>query len=418
MFSRLRSFPRHLRTLVLKHLSLRQRLLMQKAVRLTRRLFARTDKPVLEIGKGLNAESPMHALVCYVTKPFRIPQDSERFYQHESFWRSAELARILNSMGYVVDVVHYTDRRFVPKKDYDLFIGHGTFNFERIASRLKARATKIYLFSGCYWAFHNREELARFEDLRRRRGVSLPPDRLVARNEDAALKMADGFMGVGGEYARRTFDGFSPVYVFPTPILSEEPYDPATKDFDAGRNHFLYFAGPGNVHKGLDLLLEVFTKLDRQHLWVCSPIEPAFAKIYEALLTRKSNIHLLQHIPLRSPLCHEVMQRCNWIVLPSCAEGQANSVVQCMNRGLIPVVSPACGLNVKETPVILHTCSIEEIASAVRELSRCPTADCERMSRAARKIAVTEHSKELCSQRMRAAIRGILQEKSERVQET
>ena len=63
-----------------------------------------------------------------------------------------------------------------------------------------------------------------------------------------------------------------------------DTYSSSNKNFDDARNNFLFFNGPGNVHKGLDLMLEVFTRVD-QHLYIRQNIEPAFLKAYKKELT-------------------------------------------------------------------------------------------------------------------------------------
>ena len=83
-------------------------------------------------------------LLSYIVHPFSIPRDAPRFLRHINIWRAQEIVRILNQLGYIVDVVDYRDTSFVPRKKYDLFIGHGGINFEKIAQRLPDSTIKIY----------------------------------------------------------------------------------------------------------------------------------------------------------------------------------------------------------------------------------------------------------------------------------
>ncbi|MFQ5890492.1 MAG: glycosyltransferase [Gemmatimonadota bacterium] len=324
------------------------------------------------------------------------------------------MARILNSLRYVVDVVDYRDTRFCPQKSYDVFIGHGGYNFESIARSLGPEATKIYFFTGCHWRFHNRRELGRLEALRQRHGAVLPPDRLVTQSEDGALMEHDSLMGVGNGYTRRTFAQFPSVYTIPGAVLPDSTVDIQRKDFLAGRRHFLFFAGPGNVHKGLDLLLDAFVMLEKEELWICTRIERTFAKVYRDALLRRRNIHVVEWIQPRSGRFYDLMERCNWTILPSCAEGVATSVLECMNQGLIPVVSEACGVDVGGSGVLLRKCTVEEIAESVGVLSGYSAQVCRKMAYAARETATTQYSREVCSRKMRAAITAALQEKEQR----
>jgi glycosyltransferase involved in cell wall biosynthesis len=189
--------------------------------------------------------------------------------------------------------------------------------------------------------------------------------------------------------------------------LRDDHYDEIDKNFVKGRDHFLYFAGPGNIHKGLDLLLEAFSKLE-QHLWICSKMDKKFVDVYSNELYDCENIHLIGCVQLRSVQFYEVMQTCNYAILPSCSEGGAHSIIECMNQGLIPVVSRACGLDVNNYGLILAPCTLEEICRMVRRLSSYSATQCREMSVKAREAAVTAFSEIAFHQNLRHALESII----------
>lgn len=393
--------------LLLSRLSLRQRLTLRSVKARIRGRRPRWSPPVLDIRLTPVPEPSRRALISYLSAPF-LGLDGGGGTLGANRWRAVAMARALNTLGYVVDAVDCTDTTFLPERLYDAFIGHGGHNFEAIAARLSPSAVKIYYFSGCRWDVHNERELARLEDLRRRRGVLLPPDRLITASEEGALAVADALLGVGNEATRRTFAGHRSVHLLPSMIRSEEHVEALERDFQSGRRHFLFFAGPGNVHKGLDLLLDAFAGLKDEHLWICTRIDRPFAALYGDLLTTRSNIHLLEWVRPCSRAYHEVVQRCNWTILPSCAEGIATSVVEGMNHGLIPVVSDFCGIDVEGFGLSLASCSVEEIAMTVRDLSHSSETRCREMSRAAVRAARDGHSGDVADRRIREALESIL----------
>ncbi len=314
------------------------------------------------------------------------------------------MVRVLNQLGFIVDVVDYRDEGFAPSQRYDLFIGHGGINYVKIAGRLHASATKIYFSTGCYWKFHNEQELARFSALRERRGVTLPPDRLITTSEEEALLAADGIVGIGNDFTKNTYVGYSPITMINGTSLFDDHYDQHDKNFDKGREHFLYFARSGNVHKGLDLLLEAFADL-RQHLWICSKIDQGFADVYSKELHDLPNIHLVSWVQERFAKFYEMMDTCNFVILPSCSEGQAQSVVKCMNQGLIPIVSSACGLAVGGYGVSLTPCTIEQIARVLPMLASTSATSCRKMSLEVRKVAALDFSESAFTYSFTEAIR-------------
>jgi len=380
--------------------------------RLLRRTKAKLFKPrperLYDLVLQQNESQPLtkRALLSYIVHPFSIPRDDPRFLHHINIWHAQEIVRILNQLGYIVDVVDCRDANFVPRKRYDLFIGHGGIHFEQIAQRLSDSTIKIYFSTGTYWRFHNEQELARFAALRERRGVDLPADRFIHDSEEGALLAADGIVGIGNDFTRKTYARFSPVIMLNSTSLFDDHYEPNDKDFEEGRAHFLYFAGSGPVHKGLDLLLEVFLELE-QHLWICSSIDQRFAEVYSDELHNRSNIHLVGWVQPRSARFYELMNSCNYVILPSCSEGGAQSVVECMNQGLISIVSRACGLSVDGYGVILDPCSIEEIARVIPMLSSYFVTRCREMSVRARKAAITDFSEAAFCRNMTGAIQHV-----------
>lgn len=356
---------------------------------------------------GLPANAP-RALLSYIVHPFSISPNDPRFLRHINIWRSRKIVQVLNELGYIVDVVDYRNTKFVPHRKYEVFIGHGGINLERIVERLPDSATKIYFSTGCYWRFHNGQELARLSALQERKGVKLPPDRLITHSEEGALLAADGIIALGNSFTRQTYTGFSPVIMINNTALADDHYEQVQKNFEAGRSHFFYYTGEGNVHKGLDLLLETFLQLKDEHLWICTPISQRFKEVHSEALQNRSNIHVIGWVQARSSQHYEVMNRCNWTILPSCSEGQSHSIVECMNQGLIPVVSQACGLDIGDYGVMLNPCTIERITEVVQSLSQRSPAWCEEMSRRTRKVVVTEFSETAFWQNIRDAIQAVV----------
>jgi hypothetical protein len=347
------------------------------------------------------------ALVSYITYPFSIPEGDPRFYRHINIWHAREIVRCLNRMGYAVDVIDYRDQKFVPGTPYELFIGHGGINFTHIANQLPSGALKIYFSTGAYWQYHNQAEKKRFEWLRQRRGVELPMDRVIRQSEEESLREADGIIAIGNQFTRETYSKFDNIHMVPITALYDDRMEWSNKDYEQGRQHFLYFAGGGCVHKGLDLLLEAFAE-SQLHLWVCSRMDPEFEQIYSKELYSFNNIHKIGLIQPREYQFYEIMRQCNYVILPSCSEGSAHSVVECMNQGLIPVVSKASGINLGNYGFLLEPPSIEEIRRVVMELACLPVDRCQELSSGARRAAHTVYSENAFSSHMQLAVETIL----------
>ncbi len=346
--------------------------------------------------------SPGRVLISYITSPFRLAPQDPANVRFSNVGIARTMVRALNDLGYVVDLIDYDDARFVPKQSYDLFIGHAGNNFERIARRLPTGATTIYFATGSYWSTNNGRELERLGDLQRRRGVWLPPERLVTHSEEWANKHADGIICLGNTANKETFVAFPVVYALNNAAYFDAHYDMQSKDFEAGRRNVLYFAGPGNVHKGLDLLLEAFDGLDA-HLYICQHVRPDFAAIYRREL-RLPNVHLIGHIAMRSPRFYDLANRCNVVISPSCSEASQGAIIECMHQGLIPIMSKESTIDAGDYGITLQECTVGEIASVVKDVTGRPTAWHKIMSHRTRQATITDFSEEAFYRNMKRAI--------------
>ncbi len=257
-------------------------------------------------------------------------------------------------MGYLVDAIDYRDQKFHPSKKYHLFIGHGGVNYSGIASHLDINVPKIYFATGSYWKYHNSQEEARFFDLEKRRGCTLKRDRLILYKEEEALLLADGIIAIGNQHTRDTYSKFTKVHMIDGTSLSDDQFDWDSRDFENCSSNFLFFASGGNVHKGLDLVLEAFNGLE-QNLWVAAPLEKEFSKTYSKELRMQQNIHYIGWLQPRSHPFYQLMKTCGFCILPSCSEGQSQSVIEAMNFGVIPIVSIMAGVDVDDFGFLIRS---------------------------------------------------------------
>ncbi|HLA82778.1 MAG TPA: glycosyltransferase [Thermoleophilia bacterium] len=375
-------------------------------------------RPGHNLERGIPTLEPRgRALLAYITFPWRLTPHHPANLMFSNAGIARTIVQVLNDLGFVVDVISFEDRRFRPSRAYDLFIGHGGINFEGIARRLPAEAVKIYFSTGGYWQFHNDQERARFQALCDRRGVALHLDRPINHSEEWANANAHAIIAVGGPAARDTYSKFPHVFNLNNAAYQDTNYDALGKDFVRGRNRFLFFAGWGNVHKGLDLLLEAFSNLGC-HLYVCQRLEPDFVRLYRHELEDLANVHCLGPVALRSPQFYELVNTCNFAVLPSCSEGQPGSIVDCMSYGLIPLVSYESNIDTDGFGVTLRDCTTVEIARTVRELSARPVSWQAEMSRRTRDVASSDFSERAFYENMKRAVTSICEQVRGRTNET
>lgn len=310
-------------------------------------------------------------------------------------WEAYQQAMVFVDLGYSVDVIHFLNREFIPEKNYDVFFSVG-WNTERIALLLDKHCLKLLHITTAHPFFNNIAELQRLTVLQKRRGVSLLPRRQIWRM-NRAIEYADYATIIGNEFAIDTYRfAGKPLHRVPSSAPLLYPW-PEEKSFESCRNHFVWFAGCGLVHKGLDILLESFAAMPEYHLWVCGDVdaEKDFTDTYHRELYETQNIHAVGWMDLNDPKLLEILQKCIALVHPSCAECGGSAVVTSMHTGLIPIVSYESSVDVDPSfGVVLEKSTIEEIQKAVRSVANLPASTLKDMARSSWERARTEHSPE------------------------
>jgi len=353
-----------------------------------------------------NVKQPKKALLSYLCAPLHTPYDKTRF-SNDGIART--IPRALNELGYSVDIVNWDCTNFIPKNKYDLFITHGGKNFNNIYKTLDNGAIVICFATGNYWKFNNSQEKKRFEYLKNRHGAILPFDRYNYdyESDEHSYSVADGIICLGDKSVRIHFSKFPLVLNLNNASYYDDHYEKKEKDFKNANNNFLFFAGGGNVHKGLDILLDAFANSDK-NLYICTVLEPKFKKIFRNELKLR-NIHYIGWVKPRSDKFYRIVGNCAFIIFPSCSEGSAGSVIECMNQGLIPIVSRETRIDVTDFGIFLNECTVEEIINVVEDVSKKPLHWIKNKSLLTRKATLIDYSEDAFFSNMKDNIITILE---------
>jgi glycosyltransferase involved in cell wall biosynthesis len=325
-------------------------------------------KPIITNYNGLGKPLNKKALLSYITFPLLFPPILRRRVAL-SHAKAELIPQALNELGYTVDIVDCENVTWQPREAYDLFVGHGGWNFYSLAEQVKGDACCIYLATGMYWQEHNALEAERFASIVKRKGVSLEPDRKIVADEEQALRVADGIICLANQRGVKSYKPFQNVAGLNNVIYTNLHKWYGDRDHEVTRKHFLFFSGRGNVHKGLDLLLEAFAETPNLHLHICQHLDTEFEALYHDMLFRLPNIHYEGFIGTKSKAFKELCSSCSWVILPSSADFQPRSVLECMACGLIPIIPDTVCIDVGELGVRLETCEISYIREIVTGLS-------------------------------------------------
>jgi glycosyltransferase involved in cell wall biosynthesis len=343
------------------------------------------------------------ALLVYLPSAFHWEPGSEEFRKHQNLRRTRMMASILDENGFVVDVANKRDGHFRGWPPYDLVISER--HWQSLAE-LAGDAPSAFLATSHHHRVHNRK-LNRRHDLREARGRTPLPRTGLWPEGLEALTTAHAIVGNGNrttaESWEETFSG--PTYWFDAFPPGDRHEAPSGKDREAARRSFLFFASRNQMRKGLDLALEGFAQTPELELHVCSNVEREedFARAYARDLAAP-NVTVHGWTDVQGDHFAELVRRCGWVLHPSCSEGQAGAVVQCMASGLVPVLTPETGLDVDGFGSLLHEETPEALAELVRACAETDAGELGDRAAAAYDVAHTRHTEDAFAERFRGVV--------------
>jgi glycosyltransferase involved in cell wall biosynthesis len=353
----------------------------------------------------VNPSGSKRALIVHLPEAFA---GSTNDLRHQNRFQAVSIARLLGERGFSVDVVRY--RGHVPETSggYDLVV-----DLHPGMTQVHARdaAVRIAYITGSNPAFSNKAEAKRVVDAVHRGRRGLLPRRQVPEFSEADLGRCDAMFFIGSERNLATYSGlrlppasFIRNFAYPVPAIERTVTDPAS---------FLFLASGGQVHKGLDLLLEVFSRNPQWTLHVCSNFheEPEFLRAYRRELFGTRNIIPHGFQKLDSEEFAAIARVCSHVVLPSCSEANAGSVISGMSAWLVPVVSRECGFDDSEV-VRLPDCSMSAIEGVLASRASTNTSTLSESMNAARRRAETHYTPKRFCESLASALDATLGERN------
>lgn len=339
--------------------------LPSRAIRKLKRIFI----PIEALENVNHTAYDKNCLMCYITPPFF--SDSKTSHQNQV--QTPVIAQVLGGLGYNVDVLDYYQKNVKLRKKYDAVLDISVTELPVYRNHLLPGAKRIVYFTGSESVFQNTAENKRVEAASKRRGVNLKTKRqapLISKE----IEQFDGALLIGNNNTLRTYSDFRLPKTYLIPNTGYE-FDADRFDYSSvSSKNFLYFGSGGSVHKGLDLLLEVFSEKDfPADLYVCGSFESEkdFVKAYQQELYHTPNIHAVGYVNILSEKFTKVVGTCAYTILPSCSEGMAGSINTCMSAGVIPICSAQCGFD-EEDVILLPDCEMETIRATVLEYCSQP----------------------------------------------
>jgi len=325
---------------------------------------------VIELKPHKSTKIRGRVLFSYVISSFGPKKD---FLHHSNHWESYHIAKIFTEMGYVVDAINCYNSSFVPNKKYDVIFSIDAHLY-KLAALMNNNPIKLLHLTGSYPQYTNSAELKRVENLEKRKNCLYFPKRIDSSSSLSykLLELADYCSLTGNSHTLNTF----PIKLRKkiTRVIATASFLDRIKihtEYVPKEKEFLWFGGLGAVHKGLDLLLEIFVKNPHLKLNIVGLVEHEkdFIKIYKKELYETENIKLHGFLTPSSKKFKEIVGKSFCFIAPSCSEGMSTAVATMLQFGLYPIISKENGIDLpKDCGIYLNNCSIDEIEEKINKV--------------------------------------------------
>lgn len=355
-------------------------------------------------------------LVSYALTSAGMPPDHTIFDYHSGPWESNMIVSLFLKRGYIVDVIHYTNRSFVPKEMYAvIFCSTELCRLVAYAKNPPEEIIKIWHPNISSIEHNNRTELERIAALEaRRQGALYFPKRQepFERLQEKTMELADAVIMGGNAVVLNTYPKRFHNKIDLVPVSASPLYHLKTeKEYTPREREFVWYFGNGAVRKGLDLVLEAFAKHPDWKLNVIGlpQTEPDFMKIYRKELTEMPHIKLHGYQNPRSKSFDDIMRRSFCFIAPTCTESISTAVGTMLQAGLYPLISRETGIDLPEgAGKYFNELSVEEVERLVREALALSDEQLCKEIRATQGFALKAYSREAFTQSMDAALERVL----------
>lgn len=310
----------------------------------------------------INEKQPK-ALLSYITEPFTNGNIETKNT------RGIECAIIVTELirfGYCIDIVDTRDISSISilkNKEYQLIFGFGEVFYE-LAQNTKCKKRIMYLTEK-YPSFSYQRESERIEYFYNRHGKRIKHVRSNLYYKEDHFNLTDAIVFMGNDSDAELIPYSKNKYSIRPTGLFNTNFSLDKRNVNLSKKKFLWFGSLGAIHKGLDLLIDVFNDQDE-----CTLFIGGLGKMEKKSLPKiinKNGIIDLGFVNVYSDEFLNLAYNCSFVIFPSCSESVSTSVITCMNHGLIPIVSKESGIMLDGFGFELNDYKIETIADIVHK---------------------------------------------------
>ncbi|QTA38481.1 hypothetical protein JYK00_02860 [Thermosipho ferrireducens] len=312
-------------------------------------------------------------LVSYLTLPFYLKKIKRYMLAHQNRYGALVLFECFKRFNFNYYGIQYNKTNLkinLDKEQVKIVFGIEP-NFLRL-SNYYPDSIKIYFATGAYYKHQNKMIISRTDEVNKKKKANLKYVRMVPEHNSAEI--ADYIFQIGSKYTIETYPSNlrSKIRLVRQGTFDFLKYNEKLKKEKFNDKVFLWFGGKGAILKGLDLVLDYFSKNDEYKLHVVGPVEPDFQKIFEKELFYTSNIYFHGSLKIHSKKLYEISLETSFIILPSASEGGVpGSVLNMMRLGMIPLVSKYAAFDeIEDYGYLIKDLSVDGIKEVIEKTKR------------------------------------------------
>ena len=352
----------------------------------------------------LKGHGKKKALLCYIKSPFR----SGTSILHSNYLESIYISEVLNELGYIVDVVDYRYKGKINYNRYELVFGFG-IPYRNSFFKPKNTTKRISYMTGANPNFSNHAESARIKNFSKRNGKILNPKREVYWPWVFSTVNSNALIVVGNSWTIQTYADYNDtIHNVPVPFVCKSQLKELSNN--AVKN-FVWFAGPGAIHKGLDLAIEAICSVSEPvNLHVCGFLKDIqeIMGVYKNHPKLGERINIIGMVNPNSDEMDELCANNAFVLFPSCSDGTASSVITCMAKGLIPIVTKESGVNLNDFGIEIESGTVDAVKDAIEIALKLPIKEIKRQRNLVQQFVVNNHSVDAYKYHLKYALEKVI----------
>lgn len=322
---------------------------------------------IQNINRDLRKQTQPRVLISYITAPFEKNIDGKSFHTNQK--EAIQILQVFIARNFAIDICHCLEEFAIPEmtqKKYDVIFGFGKPFME--SCRANPHAVKIIYCTEAYPDFVKKQERQRLAYYHERYGKEIQVSRHGKFYLPEHFQGADFLLYKGNHVTGDTFSSLKNIKAFfpiaPAPFVNGQ-YQFSERNLAKTKRNFVWFGSYGAVHKGLDILIDIFNQHPEWQLSVCGLWKEEIPLLPEM----KSNIRVHGFMDTSSEEFIELVNSHSFVVLSTCSEGMSSGVLTCMVHGLIPLVSYEAGIDLNDKEQYFPDFQLKSIEQKLQQWS-------------------------------------------------